>query len=146
MTVVIFSIHLSLASIIHGDKATALLTHWGQVTHIYVSKLTSVGSDNSLSPGRCQAIIWANAGILLIGPLRTNFSENLIKIHLFSFKKMHLKMSSGKWHPFCLGLNVLMAWCHTWSKSTLQWHHNECDGISNHQPDDYTLNCLFRCR
>ena len=31
----------------------------------------------------------------------------LIEIHIFSFKKIHLKMSSGKWRPFCLGLNVL---------------------------------------
>ena len=34
-----------------------LLTHWGRVTHICVSKLTIIGSDNGLSPGRCQAII-----------------------------------------------------------------------------------------
>ena len=50
------------------------LIHWGWVTHICVSKQTSIGSDNGLSPGRRQAIIWTNAGILLIGPLRTNFS------------------------------------------------------------------------
>ena len=31
-----------------------------------------------------------NAGILFIGPLETNFSEILIEIHTFSFKKMHL--------------------------------------------------------
>ena len=42
------------------------LTHWGRVTHICVSKLTIIGSDNGLSPGRRQAIIWTNAGILLI--------------------------------------------------------------------------------
>ena len=80
---------------------------WGRVTHICVGKLTSIGSDNGLSPGRRQAIIWTNAGILLIGPLGTNFSEILIAIHTFSFKKMHLKMSSWKWRPFCLGLSVL---------------------------------------
>ena len=78
------------------------------MTHICVSKLTIIGSDNGLSPGRRQAIIWTNAGILLIGPLRTNFSEIFIKIHAFSFKNMRLKMSSAKWRPFCLGLNVLM--------------------------------------
>ena len=83
------------------------LTHWGRVTHICISKLTTIGSDNGLSPGRRQAIIWTNAGILLIWPLGTNFSETLIEIHTVSFKKMHLKMSSGKWHPFCLGLYVL---------------------------------------
>ena len=83
------------------------LTHWGQVTHICIGKLTIIGSDNGLSPGGRQAIIWTNAGILLIGPLGTNFNEISIGIQIFSFKKMHLKMSSAKWRPFCLGLNVL---------------------------------------
>ena len=83
------------------------LTHWGRVTHICICNLTIIGSDNGLSPGRCQAITWTNVGIVLIGPLGTNFSEMLIEIHTFSFKKIHLKMSSGKWRPFCLGLNVL---------------------------------------
>ena len=86
------------------------LTHWGRVTHICVSKLTIIGSDNGSSPGRCQAIIWTNAGILLIGPLGTNFSEILIGIYSVSFKKMHLKMSTGKWWPFCVGLNVSNIW------------------------------------
>ena len=84
-----------------------LLTHWGRVTHICVVKLAIIGSDHGLSPGRRQAIIWTNAGILLIGPLGTNFSENLIEILTFSFTKMRLKVSSAKWRPFCLGLNVL---------------------------------------
>ena len=75
------------------------LTLWGRVTHICVSNLTTIGSDNGLSPCWRQAIIWTNAG--------TNFSEILIKIHTFSFKQMHLKMLSGKWQTFCLGLNVL---------------------------------------
>ena len=83
------------------------LTHWGRVTHICVSDLTIVGSDSGLSPGRRQAIIRNNAGILLIRPLGTNFSEILTEFLLFSFKKMRLKVSSGKWRPFCLGLNVL---------------------------------------
>ena len=83
------------------------LTQWGRVTHICVVDLTIIGSDNGLSPCRRQAIIWTNAGILLIGPLGTNFSEMLIEIHIFSFKKIHLKMSSLKWRPFCLGLNQL---------------------------------------
>ena len=86
------------------------LTHWGRVTHICVVKLAIIGSDNGLLPGRRQAIIWTNAGILLIGPLGTNFIEILIGIQTFLFKKMHLKMSSAKWRPFCLGLNVLMKW------------------------------------
>ena len=77
------------------------------MTHICANKLTIISSDNGLAPGRRQAIIWTNDGILLSGPLGTNFSEILIKIETFSFKKMHVKMSSGKWRPSCLGLNVL---------------------------------------
>ena len=76
------------------------LTHWGRVTHICVSKLTIIGSDNGLSPKRRQANIWTNAGILLIGTLGTIFSEILIEILAFSFKKMRLKVSSAKWRPF----------------------------------------------
>ena len=83
------------------------LTHWGRVTHICVGKLTIIGSDNGLSPGRRQAIIWTNAGILLIRTLGTNLSEILGKIHSFSLSKMHLKMSSAKWRLFGLGLNEL---------------------------------------
>ena len=83
------------------------LTYWGQVMHICVSKQTIIGSDNGLAPGRRQAIIWTNAGILSIGTLGTNFSEILIEIQIFSFKKMGLNVSSAKWRTFCLGLYVL---------------------------------------
>ena len=75
-------------------------THWGRVTHICVGKLTIIGSDNGLSPGRRQAITLTSAGILLIGPLGTNFSEILIGIQTLSFNKIHLKMSSAKWRLF----------------------------------------------
>ena len=75
--------------------------------HICVGNLTILGSDNGLSPGRRQAIIWTNAGILLIRTLGTNFSEILGEMHSFSFSKMHLKMSSAKWRLFGLGLNEL---------------------------------------
>ena len=92
------------------DYGPIFLIHWGLVTHICVSRLTIIGSDNGLSPDRRQAIIWTNAGKLLIVPFGTKFSQILIKIYTCSFRKMHLKMSSGKWQPFCLGLNVL-TWC-----------------------------------
>ena len=98
-----FSKNVLLESMVNGFFPDVTLTHWGRVTHIWVSKLTTIGSDKGLSPGRRQAIIWTSVGILLIGPLGTNFSE----IYTFSFKKTHLKMSSVKWRPFCLGPNVL---------------------------------------
>ena len=74
------------------------LTHWGWVTNIWISRLTIIGSDNGLMPGRHQAIIWTNAGMLWIQTLGTN---SLSQIHKISFKKMHLKISSAKWRPFC---------------------------------------------
>ena len=60
----------------------------------------SIGSDNGLSPIRRQAIIWTNTELLSIVQLGTNFSEILIKK---SFTKMHLKITSTKWRPFCPG-------------------------------------------
>ena len=59
------------------------------MTHIYASTNSAIiGSDNGLSPVWLQAIIWANALILLIQPLPTNFSEK----RWFKFKHIH----SGK--------------------------------------------------
>ena len=114
------------------------LTHWGRVTHICVNKLTIIGSDNGLSPGRRQAIIWTNAGILLIGPLGTNYGEIAITIHIFSFKKMHLKMSSGEWRPFCLGLNVL-------KKTKKKWDSIELQNLKNELRFFLFINYQFTC-
>ena len=86
----------------------SVITHCVRVTHICVDSLTIIGSDD-LSPGWRQAIIWTNPGLLSIETLGTNFSEILIKIQNFSFMKMHLKISSGKWRPSCLSLNVFMS-------------------------------------
>ena len=56
--------------------------------HICIGNLTTIDSDNGLSPGRRQAIIWTNDGTLLIGFFGTNHTENLIQIDIFSFKKI----------------------------------------------------------
>ena len=71
------------------------LTHWGWVTHIFGSNIKIIGSDNGLSLGWHQAIIWTNAGILLTGPLGTNFSEILIAIHNF-----HSRKCISTYHPW----------------------------------------------
>ena len=47
------------------------------MTHICVSKQTSIDQDGGLLYGRCQAIIWANTGISLIRTLGTNSQWNL---------------------------------------------------------------------
>ena len=71
----------------HGRCVVGGLTHWGRVTHICISKLTMIGSDNGLSPGRRQAIIWTNAWVLLIRTLETKFSEILSEVKIFYSRK-----------------------------------------------------------
>ena len=55
---------------------TAQIIHESRVTHICVSKLYIIGSDNGVSPGRRHDITWNSAGILSTGKLETKFSEN----------------------------------------------------------------------
>ena len=114
------------------NLCVSTLIDWGRVTRICVGNLTIIGSDNCLSPGRHHAIIWTDAGILLIGPSKTDFNEI---IHFHSRKCpliarfmgptwgpsgadmtqvgsrwapwTLLSGSSGRWRPFCLGLHVL---------------------------------------
>ena len=81
------------------------------MTHICVGKLTIIGSNNGLSPGRCQTIFSTNAGILLIGLIGKNFSEIVHRNAYVFIKKIHFKLSSGKRRPFCLGLNVFKHMC-----------------------------------
>ena len=131
---------------VRGYQSLLNLTHWGRVTHICVVKLTIIGSDNGLSPGRRQAIIWTNAGILLIGPLGTNFIEILIGMQTFSFKKIHLKMSSAKWRPFGLGLNVLTGTYYlgailvSWRRNNSQPQFSGCETSRG-----LLLSCLVAC-
>ena len=121
---------------------------------IYASiNMAIIDSDNGLTPNRRQAIIWTSAGILLIGPLGTNINEIQIKIKQFSYQKIHLKMSSAKCLPFCLGLSVIM--------ETRSWHHSQVTeetkpqrviieargthyraGVSNHRCDEWNVTGL----
>ena len=48
-------------------------------------------------------------------------------------------MISDDYPPFCSHDAEI-------SMTSLQWRHNERDGVSNHQPHDYLLNRLFRRR
>ena len=97
-------LHISIVKWMPHFISIHALTHWDRLTHICVSKLTIVGIDNGLSPGRRQAIIWTiwTIGILSIRPLGTTISEILGEIHTYSFKKMHSKISSAKWRQLCL--------------------------------------------
>ena len=63
------------------------LIGWGRMTRICVGNLNIIGSDNFLSPGRRHAIIWTDAGILLIGPSETYFGE-MIHFHWRTFENV----------------------------------------------------------
>ena len=95
------------------------------VMRICIREVTVIGSDNGLSPGRRQAIIWTSAGILLIWSLGTTCVGILSKIHTFLLKNIHLKISSTKWHPFCLCLNVLIQYIHKHASRKLDWAATE---------------------
>ena len=75
------------------------------MTHIYLSKLSSIGSYNGLSPGRHQTIIWTNINIVNWAQ-KNKFKKIFIVIYTFLFKKIQFKMS-GKLRPSRLGLSVL---------------------------------------
>ena len=140
IVILLKSQNLSDGIILTGLQVKTLTLNSLWPSDICVSKLTIIGSDNGLSPDRRQAITWTNAGLLLIGPLGTNFSEILIEILTFSFKKRRLKVSSAKRRPFCLGLNVSNAQrgCQkqhaqdhcTWRKQAPQIQANP--GLSRH--------------
>ena len=72
---------------------------------------------------RYQAIIWANAVLLSIGPFGTNFSQGVFTIQIFSLKKMRLKISSGKCQPFCLSLNMLTHCIDPFPWRTMWWNN-----------------------
>ena len=72
-------------SVMLGAWATFTTPHWGRVTHICVGKLTVIDSDNGLSPGRRQAIIWTNA-VILLNNLQANVSAT---VHLFGGDSSH---------------------------------------------------------
>ena len=89
------------------NKEAIRLTHWGRVPHICIGKTTIIGSGNGLLTGQRQAIIWTNAGILLIGTLGTNFSEisnqmSFIFIQENAYENVVWKMAAILSQPECV--------------------------------------------
>ena len=72
------------------------------MTHICVGNLTIIGSDNGLSPGRRQAIIWTNAGLLSIGTFWKFNQNSYIFIHENAFESVVWKMSTILSRPQCV--------------------------------------------
>ena len=63
--------------------------HWGWVIHIYIGKLNIIVSDNGLSPGWRQVIIWIN----------------YIFIQENAFEKVFCKMAAILSQPQCVKSN-----------------------------------------
>ena len=83
------------------------LTHWGRVTHICVSKLTTIGSDNGLSPGWSQAIYlnqcWNIVNSNLRNKLQWNFKGDLYSfIQVNAFENVVWKMAAIFSRPQCV--------------------------------------------
>ena len=77
--------------------------------HLFIGNLTIMGSDNGFLPSQCQAIIWPNDRMLLVGPLGTNFSEILIKILTVSFnafERVVCGMTAILSQPHCVNQNA----------------------------------------
>ena len=90
--------------------------------HIWSVNWASIGSGYGLSPVRRQAITWTSAGLFWTEPLGANFSEIWIEILTFSFKNMHLKMSSAKNGSHLVRGDEL-------TMSTVLWGWLECQDI-----------------
>ena len=123
------------------DPCGRSLTHWGRVTYIFVGNLTIIGPDNGLSPGRRQAIIWTNAGILLIGPWGTHFSEifnrnSYIFIQENAFQNVVCEMASILSRPQCV--KPLYYWllntCGPFSQQAICQEYNDINswGLTTH--------------
>ena len=104
------------------------LTHWGRVTHICVSKLTIIGSDNGLSPDRRQAITWTNAGLLfwtLRNKLQWNLNRNSkIFIQENAFECVVCETAAILSRPQCVNKLMTTAWHgNTFRISGHVWDH-----------------------
>ena len=105
-----------------------------------VSKLTIIGSDNGLSPGRRQAIIWTNEYWNIVNwALRNKRQWSLNRNGYIFVKNMHLKTSSGKWRPICLSLNVL-------NQSVLHWWYIDYlfNTLTPRQNDRHRADAIFK--
>ena len=122
------------------------------LTHICVSKLCIINSDNELLPGRRQAIIWTNVGIFLFLTLRNNLQwdvnrNSYIFIQGNPFENVACEMAAILFRPQCLNRVMNSQWfCCTFAWMALQIHSNNtrigfwCDHILRPNHDDVIIN------
>ena len=115
-------------------------------------------------------VLWHSPGAISPEMLKISFHKISLNITFSN----HCHISHGCWMSYVFNAfkklcMMMIAWCNMqaneqWKSRvammsaflwlaapqivimTLQWHHNEHDGISNHQPHDCLLNHLFRRR
>ena len=101
-----------------------VLIHWGQVTLICFGKLNTIGSDNGLSPGRHQAIIWTNDVIFLIGTLRKKLQWSFNWNSYIFFQENALEIAVGEMATILSRSHCVKA---IYSKSALvRWPQADC--------------------
>ena len=76
--------------------------------------------------------LWPCSWLFPIWRTSVVFGNSEYEMYLFMFRHRH---SWACRHPDLL-----------WRTCSLQWRHNECNGISNHQHLNGLLNCLIRRR
>ena len=112
------------------------LTHWGRVTHIRISNVTIIGSDNGLSPGRCQAIIWTKYENIVYWTFRNKLQWNLnwdsyIFIQYDAFEYGIWKMVAILSQPQCVKLLYVHYDQHS-REMTLAWVQDKRDIFMRH--------------
>ena len=101
--------------LLHIVILAALLTHWRQVTHICISRLTIIGSDNGLSPSHYLNQCWNIVNLTPRNKLQWNIDWNsYISIQENGFEMVVCVMAAILSWPQCV--NSLRpsncGWCH----------------------------------
>ena len=107
------------------NSAISRLTHWSRLTHIYVSKLTIIGSDNGLSPGRLPSHYlnqcWNIVNWTIVNKLQWNLNRKFIYFHwrkclwkccldVCTWWALHASFKSNKLDLEWIGLLVAELW------------------------------------
>ena len=96
-------------------------------------------ADSSLHLRQCQPYLW--------GYDHEKFSSKIIIIIIIIFLSYEWSYAHRKYCETDLVNAVTSAVTKFYRQGySLQWRHNEPDGVSNHQPPDCLLNRLFRHR
>ena len=103
------------------------------MTHTCVGNLTSIDwtAPSHYLNQYCIIVNWA---------LRNKLQWNVIQNSNIFIQKMHFKISSAKWCPFCFGLNALSASCAMPAFSSMSYMHS----LTQHNTKLH-CNCISSC-